>query len=90
MAASTVSASGAGITCPACGSPDMDVRDSRPGNGYIRRRRQCGACPAERITTVEIITTGEFAGAALMLQEINALPLDRRVLVRQLIRELAT
>ncbi len=46
------------MKCPACGSPDSKVIDSRPmseGNS-IRRRRECLACQ-KRFTTYEIIET---------------------------------
>ena len=46
------------MKCPACGSPESKVIDSRPmtdGNS-IRRRRECLACQ-KRFTTYEIIET---------------------------------
>lgn len=46
------------MKCPACGSPDSKVIDSRPveeGNS-IRRRRECLACQ-KRFNTFEIIET---------------------------------
>src|SRR5262245_26276388 len=41
-----------GIGCPACRSLEHLVRDSRPQDGYIRRRRVCEQC-GERFTTHE-------------------------------------
>ncbi|MBE6530802.1 MAG: transcriptional repressor NrdR [Ruminococcaceae bacterium] len=46
------------MKCPACGSPESKVIDSRPmteGNS-IRRRRECLGCQ-KRFTTYEIIET---------------------------------
>jgi transcriptional regulator NrdR family protein len=40
-------------TCPACGGTDVKVTDSRPTNGPLRRRRECGGC-GKRWTTYEI------------------------------------
>lgn len=46
------------MRCPACGSADSKVIDSRPveENNSIRRRRECPVCKA-RFTTYEIIDT---------------------------------
>lgn len=46
------------MRCPACGSADSKVIDSRPveENNSIRRRRECLACKT-RFTTYEIIDT---------------------------------
>ena len=41
-----------GILCPACGSGRSSVIDSRPSDGYIRRRRECDDC-SHRFTTRE-------------------------------------
>jgi transcriptional regulator NrdR family protein len=81
-----------GIVCPNCGGHDMPVVDSRPGNGYVRRRRKCaGGCANVRITTAEFTApNSDTAYPATLMREISALPLDRQTLVRQLIRELAT
>lgn len=48
--------SGGPFACPACGYGVSAVKDSRPQDGgrYIRRRRQCLACP-ERFTTYEVL-----------------------------------
>lgn len=32
------------IPCPKCGGGESRVKDSRPMNGYVRRRRVCGSC----------------------------------------------
>lgn len=43
------------MKCPACGSPDSKVIDSRPSDASsIRRRRECLNCQ-KRFTTYEII-----------------------------------
>lgn len=44
-----------GTPCPACGSSDHIVLDSRPAVSSVRRRRQCGAC-GHRFTTYEIVS----------------------------------
>lgn len=79
-----------GLLCPKCAGPGLEVTDSRPGVGYIRRRRLC-TC-GHRVTTVEVIVEGGNAMAAMAAdfqRVFDALSLDRRVLVRQIIRELA-
>jgi len=44
----------AGICCPACGCCDLEVIDSRPAAGGLRRRRRiCRYC-GKTIRTVEI------------------------------------
>jgi transcriptional regulator NrdR family protein len=47
-----------GIDCPACGSKDTEVVDSRPGPSSIRRRRECDSC-GERFTTYEKTPGGQ-------------------------------
>lgn len=44
------------MKCPACGSDDIKVIDSRPveDNNSIRRRRECNGCKT-RFTTYEVI-----------------------------------
>lgn len=60
-------ATGAGILCPACGSTDSDVVDSRPGQNYIRRRRRCKTCvPVVRFTTVELTVEGLGVGSQMI------------------------
>ncbi len=45
------------MKCPACGTTDSKVIDSRPTEtGSIRRRRECLSC-GKRFTTYEIIDT---------------------------------
>lgn len=41
-----------GITCPACNWANSDVKDSRPTENSIRRRRRCQQC-SHRWTTYE-------------------------------------
>ena len=41
------------FTCPGCGSSQMQVVDSWPGKGVVKRRRGCLKCEG-RITTYEI------------------------------------
>ncbi|HRJ13212.1 MAG TPA: transcriptional regulator NrdR, partial [Alphaproteobacteria bacterium] len=49
------------MKCPFCGSPDTQVKDSRPSEdgASIRRRRQCDACGA-RFTTFERVQLREL------------------------------
>lgn len=49
------------MRCPFCGSPDTQVKDSRPSedNTTIRRRRVCGDC-AGRFTTFERVQLREL------------------------------
>lgn len=41
-----------GIACASCESVDTEVKDSRPQQNYIRRRRRCKNC-GHRFTTRE-------------------------------------
>lgn len=41
------------MQCPKCFSHENDVKDSRPYNEYIRRRRVCKQCGL-RFTTMEM------------------------------------
>lgn len=43
-----------GIGCPICGHEESSVADSRPSDGYIRRRRKCLKCGG-RYTTREMV-----------------------------------
>jgi len=45
---------GTGIVCPHCQCPDTEVKDSRPADAYIRRRRLCMKCFG-RFTTYEVV-----------------------------------
>ena len=49
------------MKCPFCGSPDTQVKDSRPSEdgASIRRRRQCDSCGA-RFTTFERVQLREL------------------------------
>jgi DNA-directed RNA polymerase subunit RPC12/RpoP len=51
---STSSDTTAKIRCPACGSYDCNVKDSRGSNNAVRRRRKCNSC-GERFTTFETV-----------------------------------
>lgn len=46
------------MKCPACGTRDSRVLDSRPQEDYssIKRRRECSAC-GKRFTTYEMVET---------------------------------
>lgn len=86
-------ASGPGLVCLECGSATT-VTDSRGGEKYIRRRRQCLADASHaRFTTVEAAGGGygikvenTQAGRAMaLLAQLDSLPLDRREIVTKLI-----
>ncbi|MBV8938325.1 MAG: transcriptional repressor NrdR [Alphaproteobacteria bacterium] len=49
------------MKCPFCGSPDTQVKDSRPSEdgGTIRRRRYCASCNS-RFTTFERVQLREL------------------------------
>ena len=47
------------MRCPYCGSPDTQVKDSRPSEDAIRRRRVCPDC-AGRFTTFERVQLREL------------------------------
>lgn len=61
-----------GVPCPACGSTDSAVKDSRTHSRGVRRRRHCKVC-GQRFTTQEII--GEIASIA---DSIDLTGLSRR------------
>ena len=42
------------MKCPSCGSREIIVKDSRPLDTTIRRRRQCRTCD-HRWTTIEAV-----------------------------------
>jgi len=45
-----------GLHCPSCNHPTSEVKDSRPNEHGIRRRRVCTGCN-QRFTTLEVIAT---------------------------------
>lgn len=45
---------GCGLECRACGGNLDTVTDTRKGDEYIRRRRECSGCGA-RATTYEVL-----------------------------------
>ncbi|MCD7730734.1 MAG: transcriptional regulator NrdR [Oscillospiraceae bacterium] len=47
------------MRCPFCGFEDTRVTDSRPVEGKIRRKRECGGC-GKRFTTYESATVPEL------------------------------
>lgn len=92
-------ATGQGVVCPGCGSPDTGVKDSRSGEGCIRRRRHCNGC-GQRFSTVEIAVSeagpAERASAldpverAMRLRaSIDAIPEKPRDAIFELIRQLS-
>lgn len=57
-----------GLPCPACGSVEHGVRDSRLSIGTIRRRRVCEGC-AHAFTTYEYAVEPGVVSKAVALSE---------------------
>ena len=70
------------MDCPFCGSPDTQVKDSRPceDGAAIRRRRLCGNCGA-RFTTFERVQLRELV---VVKRNGKKSPFDRDKLERSL------
>jgi transcriptional repressor NrdR len=68
------------MRCPYCGSPDTQVKDSRPSedNTAIRRRRMCDACGG-RFTTFERVQLRELT---VVKKNGRRVPFDRDKLAR--------
>lgn len=72
------------MKCPHCGSADLDVKDSRPGEteNCIRRRRQCGTCGG-RYTTYERISVRELT---VKKRSGRVVPFDQDRIMRSIVR----
>jgi transcriptional repressor NrdR len=68
------------MRCPYCGSPDTQVKDSRPteDDAAIRRRRVCTEC-GRRFTTFERVQLRELV---VLKRSGRRVPFDREKLVR--------
>lgn len=68
------------MRCPYCGSPDTQVKDSRPteDDTAIRRRRVCGDCGG-RFTTFERVQLRELT---VVKRSGKRVPFDRDKLMR--------
>jgi len=68
------------MRCPYCGSPDTQVKDSRPSEDHtaIRRRRVCEACGG-RFTTFERVQLRELT---VVKKNGRRVPFDRDKLAR--------
>lgn len=68
------------MRCPYCGSPDTQVKDSRPAEegGAIRRRRVCPDCNG-RFTTFERVQLRELI---VLKRSGRRVPFDREKLAR--------
>ena len=58
------------MVCPFCGYDDSKVIDSRPYEGKIRRRRECGLRPylSGRVLRISTrLSSAFFAGVALSI-----------------------
>lgn len=70
------------MKCPFCGSPDSQVKDSRPSedNAAIRRRRACPECGG-RFTTFERVQLRELT---IVKRSGRRTPFDREKLTRSI------
>jgi len=70
------------VKCPFCGSPDSQVKDSRPSedNAAIRRRRACPECGG-RFTTFERVQLRELT---IVKRSGRRTPFDREKLARSI------
>ena len=68
------------MRCPYCGSPDTQVKDSRPSEDAIRRRRVCPDCGG-RFTTFERVQLRELTVVKTNGQRE---PFDREKLIRSM------
>ena len=70
------------MKCPFCGSPDSQVKDSRPGEdgSAIRRRRACPECGG-RFTTFERVQLRELT---IVKRSGRRTPFERDKLMRSL------
>ena len=66
------------MRCPYCGSPDTQVKDSRPTDDAIRRRRICPDCGG-RFTTFERVQLRELT---VVKRSGRRVPFDRDKLQR--------
>lgn len=88
-------ATGPGLACPRCGGAVSAVVDSRPGDGYIRRRRKCIAPECrERFSTSEMMVISSRGESdsfrPLRLQiALDKLPAHKRDLVLSLVAAFA-
>ena len=70
------------MKCPEGGDEDSKVRDSRPADNKIRRRRECLSCKC-RFTTYEMVETIPL----MVVKKDNTLePFDRDKLINRLAR----
>lgn len=79
---------GNGVVCPNCGSDAHEVKDSRPGDRAIRRRRHCKVCFA-RFTTYEVQAAhADALEKAIYFGEVfMQIPVERRRIIEKLIVE---
>jgi transcriptional regulator NrdR family protein len=83
--------SGEGIVCPACGSANVGVKDTRPFPGGIRRRRLCEC--GTRFSTMEMPVEDTMdnqkrtliLGALDLLAKVKQLPRAKQDLVLSLV-----
>jgi transcriptional repressor NrdR len=70
------------MRCPLCGSPESQVKDSRPteDDAVIRRRRSCPSCGG-RFTTFERV---QLRDLTVLKRSGRRVPFDREKLVRSI------
>ena len=68
------------MRCPYCGSPDTQVKDSRPTEDAIRRRRVCPDCGG-RFTTFERV---QLRDLTVVKRSGKRVPFDRDKLQRSI------
>ncbi len=68
------------MRCPYCGSPDTQVKDSRPTEDAIRRRRVCPDCGG-RFTTFERV---QLRDLTVVKRSGRRVPFDRDKLQRSI------
>lgn len=62
------------MICPHCGSYQVHTVNSRPGDGLVRRRKECDGC-SRRFSTIEL-PVNEYTELKQKAEELSALCKD--------------